>query len=313
MTAVIAAITLAAAFGAFGIWRDRAVRGQGSAHGRSGRDIMDRLCLPLGTAGVLLISLLLVSRVADNGEPRDVPQSEVVVCVDVSKSMWARDVAPDRLGRARLLVRDLTLSRRADRLGLVLFAGEAQPTFPLTTDQAIVTGLLDDAGPYSLRTGGSRLDLPLALARTEMWGEPSGASRTIILITDGEDPQGLGAVAARECVEEGIVVHCVGLGGDAGARIPILQPDGTEAFLLDGEGGVVFSKPDQKALRELAQEGGGSFVEADSVSALRHLLSERTAPLTSPWFLRSSVETVLLLMALGCWLGALACGLGGRS
>ncbi len=189
---------------------------------------------------------------------------DVVLCLDVSRSMLARDLVPDRLTRAQEQIRALAERTRGDRLALVLFAGEALVRVPLTRDGASLSELADEADPSAVGLGGTDLGAALSAALEALEGG-DGRPRAIVLLTDGEDlggkdPGGRGARVATECAERGIAVHGVGFGTDDGSRIAL----GEEAFLRDGQGRDVVSALDAAGLTRLAEATGGTFVAARS-------------------------------------------------
>lgn len=179
---------------------------------------------------------------------------DLVVCLDVSRSMLAGDVAPDRLARARRELRALADRARGDRMGLVVFAGEARPLVPLTRDLRSFAALLDAADPLAVGRGGT--DLGAALdAGLGLLGDGPGA---LLLLTDGEDLGGLGLAAAQRCRARGVPVYCAGLGTGLGTRISVAG--GT--FLKDRSGREVVSAQDAEGLRRIAAATGGTYVDA---------------------------------------------------
>ncbi len=194
---------------------------------------------------------------------------DVVVALDVSRSMLARDVAPSRLERAKLEVAALAARARGDRLGLVVFAGEARLSVPLTHDLDTFRGLVEPVDPFSVRRGGT--DLGRALdAATEALAEARGEARAgqyevILLLTDGEDLEGRGLAAAKRAAAQGITIHCVGFGSTRGSKIALEGGSGGESFLTDDRGEEVVSAMDSESLRRMASESGGEFLRADAV------------------------------------------------
>ena len=207
-------------------------------------------------------------------EPRG---ADVVVCLDVSRSMLARDVAPTRLGRAQAELRALAARARGDRLALVAFAGEAQLLVPLTPDLRSLATLADLADPSSVRRGGTDLGAALEAALAALEGRPADTA-SVIVLTDGEDLGGRGATAAEACARRGIVVHGVALGTALGGKIP-LETEGGTVFLRDRAGGDVVSAVDATGLRRLAERTGGAFVDATTTpGALVSLYEDHILP-----------------------------------
>jgi len=186
---------------------------------------------------------------------------DIVVCLDVSRSMLARDVAPDRLRRAHGEIEALAKRAAGDRLGLVVFAGEARLAVPLTRDLGSFARLAVRADPLSVGRGGTDLGAALTTALTALEGG-SGEHEAIVVVTDGEDLEEKGLRAAARCKERGITVHCVGLGSARGAKIPVRGVDGAETYVRDRAGADVVSVMDPATLSRIAESTGGAFVRA---------------------------------------------------
>jgi Ca-activated chloride channel family protein len=187
---------------------------------------------------------------------------DVLVCLDVSRSMLARDVAPDRLRRAKQDIRQLAQRIRGDRMGLVVFAGEARLVVPLTQDLDSLLGMLELVDPGSVERGGTDLGAALDLARAAL-RDQTGDHEVVLLITDGEDLEGRGLRAAEACRERGITVHAIGVGSPEGSKIP-LSGAGGETFLQDAAGQDVVSALSPESLRRIAQTTGGDYVDVAS-------------------------------------------------
>jgi len=183
---------------------------------------------------------------------------DLAVCLDVSRSMLARDVAPSRLQFARSMVAQLVARARGDRVGLVAFAGDARLCVPLTTDGASFAQLLAATDELSVARGGTDLGRALDTALAALVGRSGG---TVLLLTDGEDHGGAGVAAAQRCASSGVTVHCVGFGSERGGKIP-LAGQGGETFLRDAAGRDVVTSQDRKALQAIAAAGGGNYVDA---------------------------------------------------
>lgn len=201
---------------------------------------------------------------------------DVVVALDFSKSMLARDVAPNRIDRAKAeLVRFLE-ELGGDRVGLVAFAGETME-FPMTTDYAALQLFLRDLGPYDMPVGGTAIGRALvasgrvldrARASSEAPGvaEEPGPEQVVILLTDGEDHEGDPLAAARDLAARGVKVFTVGIGSRAGEPIPTYSPDGTwTGYQRDAEGSVVTTRMTEESeatLRKVAEATGGRYFRA---------------------------------------------------
>ena len=223
--------------------------------------------------------------------PRTVEQRgiDVLIALDVSRSMLARDVAPSRLERARAEIAELAARARGDRLGLLVFAGEARLLVPLTLDGEALTELLPEADPLAVERGGTDLGAALERALSALPSGP-GEAAAVLLLTDGEDHGGRGLLAAERAAELGVTVHCVGFGSPQGSKIPLAGETG-ERFLADGSGAEVISAMDPSALRRMAEATGGEFVDAGAEpGVLVELYEDELLSMARKAFDRSSVD-----------------------
>jgi len=183
---------------------------------------------------------------------------DIVVCLDVSRSMLARDQAPTRLAAAQEAIADLARRAGGDRLALVLFAGDAVLSVPLTTDVQSFVQLVDAAGPLSVEAGGTDLGAALETAVSALDGA-SGEHEVIVVVTDGEDVAERGLRVAGRCAARGIAVHCVGYGSRLGSKIAVAGEGGAESFVRDSAGNAVVSVLDEAGLLRIADATGGVF------------------------------------------------------
>lgn len=187
--------------------------------------------------------------------------ADLMVLLDVSRSMLAEDVPPNRLQRARLDIKDLLRQVEGDRVGLIAFAGVAVVKVPLTTDQNFFRAALDEVDPREMPRGGSFIGLALEKALAVM---PPRADRdqAIILITDGEDQGSDSLKVAQTAAARNVKIITVGLGDPKeGARVPTPSTEG-EAGFVKYQGQEVWSKLDEELLRGLANATGGAYVPA---------------------------------------------------
>jgi Ca-activated chloride channel family protein len=211
--------------------------------------------------------------------------ADVVLVLDVSRSMLARDSSPTRLRAAQREIEALTKEAAGDRLALVLFAGAARRLVPLTRDLESLRALLEGVGPESVAQGGSDveagLDTALAALAAGASGEPGGRrdDAAIVLLGDGEELQGSGLAAAQRCRARGVVVHALGFGSREGSKIALAAEPGREAFLRDRAGRDVVSALDAAALARLAEATGGTYADAaSSRNALVDLVRGKIEP-----------------------------------
>ncbi len=192
---------------------------------------------------------------------------DVIVCLDVSRSMLARDVPPSRLGHARAELAALAERARGERLALILFAGEARLRVPLTRDLDALLLLAQDAGPLSVELGGSQpasaLDLAreVLAARAPLPGRGAPSPAVVVLIADGDHGGERAASRARELAQLGYPVSCLGIGTREGGKIP-LDAQGREGFFTDRAGNELIVRLERAELEPIARAGGGRYVEA---------------------------------------------------
>ena len=203
---------------------------------------------------VLFALLALVQPLWGEGRvPGERTGMDFVICLDVSRSMLARDIEPSRLERAQAAIRELAMHAAGDRAALGVFAGEARLVVPRTRDLASLAELAALCEPSSVRTGGSDLGSALDVALGTLAG--SGA---FVVLCDGEDHGGKGLRAAERCAAGDVTVHCVGVGTALGAKIP----DGG-GFLRDAQGNEVVTRLDPAGLRRIAERTGGAYIALD--------------------------------------------------
>jgi Ca-activated chloride channel family protein len=228
-------------------------------------------------SGVLLAGLAVMQPAGDSVASTDEPgATDLLICLDVSRSMLARDLAPSRLARAHAEIRDLAQRARGDRLGLIAFAGEARLLVPLTQDLELFAEMLSLAEPGSAGLGGTDLGAALAAALAAFDSADAGRrAGSILLLTDGEDLEQQGVRAAAACAARGVPVHCLALGSAQGSKIVIPGQSGEE-FLRDRAGTEVLSTADPAGLRAIASATGGAFLEAAaSQQALVRIYEDR--------------------------------------
>lgn len=205
---------------------------------------------------------------------------DMFVLLDVSRSMLAEDVAPNRLERAKSDIRDLLQYLEGDRVGLIAFAGAAVVQSPLTTDHGFFRIALEDTDPDSAPRGGSLIGDAIRKALESM--EPRhDRDQVIVLITDGEDHDSFPSEAAKVAAERNVKVICVGLGdADEGMRIPMRDESGGLTYMKH-DGQEVWSKMDEQLLKDIALATGGAYIPAKTrVYDLGQVYSQHLSGLT---------------------------------
>jgi Ca-activated chloride channel family protein len=197
---------------------------------------------------------------------------EIMVCLDVSNSMLAEDVAPNRLEKAKQMLSRLTDGFSNDKVGLIVFAGDAFTQLPITSDYISAKMFLSSINPSMVSAQGTAIGAAINLAVRSF--TPSEASdKTIILITDGENHEDDAIGAAKNAADRGINVNIVGMGLPQGSPIPLSV--GSNNFMKDNQGNVVITRLNEQMCQDIAAAGNGMYVRADNTnSALRALQAE---------------------------------------
>ena len=190
---------------------------------------------------------------------------DLVVAVDVSNSMACEDLKPSRMEAARRSLSQLIDRLHGDRLGIVVFAGEAFVQLPITTDRSAAKLFMGTVNTGSVGTQGTAIGAAIDLAHRSFDAE-SAASKAIIVITDGENHEDDAIGAAQRAAADGIVVHTIGMGTPQGGPIPVRRGNQVQGFRKDREGNTVVSRLDDAMLRRIASEGNGVYVRATGSS-----------------------------------------------
>lgn len=230
----------------------------------------------LQCAGLSLLGIALAQpQCGGHSEPVVRRGVDLVVALDASKSMLARDVAPDRISRARLELTTLLDSLKGDRVGIVAFAGEAHVQCPMTSDYSAAKLFLRAVDPGQMPQGGTNVGDALRVSKRMLEETGSGTQdRVVVLLSDGEDLEGGAKAAAAELAEAGIRVFAVGIGSEEGEPVPRLDRKGRFLdFQKDQEGQTVVSRLDAAGLRALAESTGGAYFHAPRGVAIEQVVS----------------------------------------
>jgi Ca-activated chloride channel family protein len=223
-----------------------------------------RAACVLGALGLLVVTLAGPRLGYDTLE---VPHRgrDVIMAIDVSRSMLATDVAPTRLQRAKLFAEDLISELGGDRIGLVAFAGSAFLQAPLTLDHGAVLVAVDELDTDLIPKGGTNIAAAIRAAE-DAFGKAEGFSRAIVIISDGEELDADGVAAARQAAANGIRIFTVGIGSEEGSEIPL----GPGEFVRDASGKIVVTRLDVERMKEIAEITGGFYtlLNGDTVRLL---------------------------------------------
>lgn len=183
---------------------------------------------------------------------------DIFILLDVSKSMAAQDIQPSRLQKAKFEISKLIQNLKGDRIGLIVFSGDAYIQFPLTSDYSAANLFLNSVDHNSVPQPGTAIESAIRLA-SNSFQENVKTKKAIVLITDGEDHEGNIMSAVEEAKEKGIKIFCIGVGSKNGAPIPIMEKNSIIGYKKDELGNVIISKLDEATLRQIAKEGDGKF------------------------------------------------------
>jgi Ca-activated chloride channel homolog len=202
---------------------------------------------------------------------------DVVIAIDVSKSMLADDIKPNRLERARQLVYKLMEQLPNDRVGLVLFAGRAYLQMPLTTDHGAARMYIQQAGPEVVPTQGTIISEALR-ASNSAFNSKERKFKSIVLISDGEDHDPQAVPLAQQLAQDGVMINTIGIGSAEGA--PIMDP-ATNENKKDANGNTVISKLNEAELQQLAAATKGVYVKLNEVDAAVNAITKQLSTIES--------------------------------
>ena len=196
---------------------------------------------------------------------------EAIIALDVSNSMLAEDVKPNRLEKAKMMVSNMVDGMKDDKIGLIVFAGQAFVQLPITSDYVSAKMFLETISPQMMSVQGTDIAEAINLSMRS-FTQQEDVSRAIFVITDGEDNEARGVEAAKQAAAKGVRVYVLGIGNPGGAPIPI---PGTGQYIIDEEGNTVVSKLSEEMCREIATAGNGSYIYVDNSSSAQKKLSEQ--------------------------------------
>jgi len=188
---------------------------------------------------------------------------DMVVAIDVSKSMLAEDVGPNRLTKSKLMVSKLIDQLKTDRIGLIVYAGKAYAQLPITTDYSAAKMFLKTVDTDIVPTQGTAISEAIDMARDYLESGESD-NQSLYIISDGEDHEEGVDEAIAEATKKGIKINTIGVGLKNGGPIP-LKKNSTSDFKKDKEGNVVITKLNDQLLKEIAVKGGGNYLELNNI------------------------------------------------
>ena len=194
---------------------------------------------------------------------------ETIIAMDISNSMLAEDVTPSRLDRAKMMVENLVDNFTNDKIGLIVFAGDAFIQLPITSDYVSAKMFLSSIDPSMMATQGTDIATAISMA-SRSFTQEEGIGKAIIVITDGEDHEGGALEAAKEAKDRDHRVYVLGVGSPKGAPIPIGNGD----FMKDNTGQTVMTGLNEEMCRQIAQAGGGAYIHVENNSSAQEKLDE---------------------------------------
>ena len=194
---------------------------------------------------------------------------EAIIAMDISNSMMAEDVTPSRLEKSKMLVSNIVDKMTDDKIGLIVYAGEAYTQLPITSDYVSAKMFLETINPSMITTQGTDIKQAIDLAM-KSFTPNQDVSKAIFVITDGEDNEGGAVEMAKVAAEKGIKVYVLGVGSPQGAPIPM---PGSSQYITDNTGNVVVSKLNESMCREIAAAGQGAYIYVDNSSSAQEQLS----------------------------------------
>lgn len=199
---------------------------------------------------------------------------EAIICMDISNSMLAQDVAPSRLDKSKMLVENMVDHFTNDKIGLVVFAGDAFIQLPITSDYVSAKMFLQNIDPSLIQTQGTDIGRAITVAM-HSFTKQDKVGRAIIVITDGEDHEGGAEEAAAAAKKQGINVFILGVGSPKGAPIPL----GDGNYMKDVSGQTVMSALNEQMCREIAKAGSGTYIHVDNTSDAQEQLNDQITKL----------------------------------
>lgn len=229
---------------------------------------------------VVALALLIVAiarpRYGTKKETKMTKGVEVVVALDISNSMMAKDIFPTRLDKAKRLVSRMMTQASGNKFALIVYAGDAFVQMPITDDQVSANMFLNQIKPSLIKRQGTDVGEAIDLA-CRSFSDNDKIGKAIVLITDGENHEGGAEEAARRASEQGIKVYVMGIGTSDGERIPV---DGKDTFLRDRDGNIVVTKLNEAMAQGIATAGKGTYIRVDNTNSAQEFIEKELDTLT---------------------------------
>ncbi|MDH3322468.1 MAG: VWA domain-containing protein [Flavobacteriaceae bacterium] len=190
---------------------------------------------------------------------------DIVFALDVSKSMLAEDIAPNRLEKSKQIISKIVDKLGSDRVGIIIYAGSAYPLLPITTDHSAAKMFLQNAGPDMVSSQGTAINEALKLAKT-FFDDDTQTNRFLFIISDGEDHEKNSNTIAKDILNEGIKTYTIGVGTNKGAPIPVKNNGNLLGYKKDNKDEVVITKLNVETLKGIAKNGEGKYIYGNKTS-----------------------------------------------
>lgn len=198
---------------------------------------------------------------------------DIVFALDVSKSMLAEDIAPNRLEKGKRIVSEIINQLASDRIGIIAYAGQAYPQLPITTDYGAAKMFLQSMNTDMLSSQGTAIDAAINLAST-YYDDSQQTNRVLFIISDGEDHSESSTTAVENATQNGIRIFTIGVGKAKGAPIPIKRNGIVESLKKDNEGEVVITRLNETILSEIADRGNGEYIDGSNTEKAVEFIKE---------------------------------------
>jgi len=186
---------------------------------------------------------------------------DVVFALDISKSMLAEDIAPNRLEKSKQIISNILEKLGSDRIGIIVYAGSAYPLLPITTDHAAAKMFLQNTNPDMVSSQGTAINEALNLAKT-YYNNKEQTNKFLVILSDGEDHEKNTIEIAENLINEGIKIYTIGVGTERGGPIPIRKNKGT-SYKKDRQGEVVITHRTPEVLKRIAEKGQGAYTDGN--------------------------------------------------
>jgi Ca-activated chloride channel family protein len=198
---------------------------------------------------------------------------DVVFAIDVSKSMLAEDIAPNRLEKAKQLTTQIINSLVSDRVGIIAYAGKAIPQLPITTDYAAAKMFLQNMNTEMLSSQGTAINEAIQLSRS-YYNDEEQTNRVLVIISDGEDHNDSSISVAGAAAEEGIKIYTIGVGSEKGGPIPLKKNGVVMSYKKNQSGETVITRLNKKTLAEIAEKANGTYVDGKNTKSVTETVSD---------------------------------------